>query len=536
MAESSNQLELEAKDRLAAARAWKAQWEMDFRECYFFASPHRQRLLSSTAVSSTVVRIQDAGDLNTDEAFILCGDFVTEIVNGFMSPDKPWCKRGPGMDLPGGASGPIWKQVKDQIGKDDAAIFDAMKASNLYSEVPKAFYPDLAIGTVGLWIERPHANAAIINSAVPLREIEINLGPYGDIDDRFAVRSTRNVHVRELVGEEIWANLATRQPELAKEITEKSKDRTQVVWGFWRIWADHSDEVWQHVVMVGRAGNNLVHDVQIRGEGCCPLWIGRFNPTPDSPFGLGPLLQGLPSLRQIDEAELMLGENMELSLRPPVTFPSMSFSSVEQGFESGMAYPIEPGHEAAIKNIYQAPPANPANYAYEQKLKKLRKLFYVDLPEQTGDTPPTRAQWMDEAARAQRRIGTPGMPFWRDLAQIFIRYKYLLEKSGAIRAVQVDGRAVSTQPLNPTQAAAKLQALAEAANTAATLGGIFPEEFKMNVDGRASMEEWIDEAGVGELLVLRPIDQVAKATDQMAKLAGARHVADAGEATPGPAA
>jgi hypothetical protein len=117
-----------------------------------------------------------------------------------------------------------------------------------------------------------------------------------------------------------------------------------------------------------------------------------------------------------------------------VTFPSLqSFSSVEQGFESGMAYPIEPGHEGAIKNIYQAPPANPENYAYEQKLKKLRKLFYVDLPEQTGDTPPSLGQWLDERARAQRRIGTPGLPFWRDLSQIFIRYKYLLEKSGAFR-------------------------------------------------------------------------------------------------------
>jgi len=102
------------------------------------------------------------------------------------------------------------------------------------------------------------------------------------------------------------------------------------------------------------------------------------------------------------------------------------------------------------------------------------------------------------AARAQRRIGTPGMPFWRDLAQIFIRFKYLLEKSSAIAPVQVDGRAVSTQPINPTQAAAKLQAIAEAANTAQTLGGMFPEEFKMNVDGRKSMEAWIKETGTGD--------------------------------------
>jgi hypothetical protein len=76
--------------------------------------------------------------------------------------------------------------------------------------------------------------------------------------------------------------------------------RTQVTWGFWRIWKEIGDECWQHVVLVG---NELVHDVEIKGEGCCPLWVGRFNPTPDWPFGIGPLIQGLPSLRQIDELE-----------------------------------------------------------------------------------------------------------------------------------------------------------------------------------------------------------------------------------------
>ena len=519
-------IEQQAKDRLTAARAWKAQWEMDFRECYFFASPHRQRSLSSTS-SMTISRIQDAGDLNTDEAFLLCGDFVTEVVNAFMPEAKPWCERGPGMDLPPG----VWDKVKADVLKGDQQIFSAMKASNLYPEVAKAFYPDLPIGTVGMWIERPHLHAPIVNSAVPLRELEINLGPYGEIDDRFAVRNTRNVHIRELVGEEIWAKI---KPDLKKEIIEKAKERTQVIWGFWRRWEDKGDECWQHVVMVGKTGSNLVHHAELRGEGCCPLWVGRFNPSPDSPFGLGPLIQGLPSLRQIDEAELMLGENQELSLRPPVTFPSLSFSSVEQGFESGMAYPVEPGHEGAIKNIYQAPPANPANYAYEQKLKKLRKLFYVDLPEQTGDTPPTLGQWLDEMARAQRRIGTPGLPFWRDLSQIFIRYKYLLERSGAIKPIQVDGRAVSMLPRNPAAAAAQQQELAEAARAAQIMGAMFPEEFKANADGRATMEAWFDMARV-TVIKLRDKGQVAAAVTQMAQLAGARHVAGVDEgSTPGP--
>jgi hypothetical protein len=137
------------------------------------------------------------------------------------------------------------------------------------------------------------------------------------------------VHVRELVGEEIWGKIVAGQ-KLKKELTEKSKERTQVVWGFWRRWEDKGDEVLaarRH----GRQDGNTSCTVEIKGEGCCPLWVGRFNPSPDSPFGLGPLIQGLPSLRQIDEAELMLQENAELSLRPPVTFPNLQLCQRRAG-------------------------------------------------------------------------------------------------------------------------------------------------------------------------------------------------------------
>jgi hypothetical protein len=507
-ATAESPLQEEAVSRLVAARAWKSQWEMDFRECYFFASPHRQRFLNST--SQPALRIQDAPQLNTDEAFILCGDFVTEIVNAFMPEAKPWCELGPGEGLPA----EVWKKVEADVRKSEQAIFNAMKTSNLYPEVAKAFYPDLSIGTVGLWIDRSHPAHPIDTMAIPLRELDVNLGPRGEIDDRFVTRHTRNVHVRELVGETVWEKIGG---DLKKEITEKPKSYTQVVWGFWRRWQDKSDECWQHVVMVGKAGTNLVHEVEIKGEGCCPLWVGRFNPTPDSPFGLGPLIQGLPSLRQIDEMEMALDEHFDLSLRPPITYPSDSFTNVEQGLESGFAYPVQPGHEVAVKKIYDVPPAQEGAYKYEDKLHKLRKLFYVDMPEQTGDTPPTLGQWLDEMARAQRRIGTPGLPFWRDLSQIFIRYKYLLEKAGAIMPIKVDGKMVATLARNPAQAAAEQQELAEAARTAQILGAMFPEEWKINIDGRKTIEQWLAKARV-TLIAQRSLEDVQKAVSQMAQL------------------
>jgi hypothetical protein len=517
-------LEKLALEKLAEARTKKSYVELDFKECYFFCAPQRQRTISSMTEPAQQ-RMLDAAELNTDSAFILCQDFVTEVINSFMPEAQPWCERGPGMDLPTGA----WDKVKDQIKKDDLKIFEAMKASNLYPELAKAFYPDLAIGTVAAWIDRPHPASAITVAAIPLRELEINLGPYGEIDDRFAVRYTRNSYVRELVGEDIWGKMPGK---LKKKIGDKPTVRTQVTWGFWRIWKEIGDEVWQHVVLVG---NELVHQSTCKGEGSCPLWVARFNPTPDWPHGIGPMIQGLPSFRQIDELESMLIENAELALVPPITYPNDSFTNIEQGLEPRMAYPIQQGSEKSVQPIYKVPPANPATYAYEDKLKKLRKLFYVDHPEQTGDTPPTAAQWYDEIARSQRRLGIPGLSFWREgPAKLFLRFQHLLEQSGAIQPIQVEGRTVAAMPRNPTQAAAEMQEVANFAKAVQLLGAAFPEEFKANADGRGTMDAVLAKMRV-TLLKMRDKIQVAAAVEQMAKLVAGRHAPGAPDQPMGPA-
>lgn len=518
-------LEKQGLERLAAARTFKSYIELDVKECYFFAAPDRQRQISSMTQPSQQ-RMLDAPELNTDQAFILAQDFVTEITNTFMPEAQEWCERGPGMDLPAG----VWNKIKNDVAADDKKIFGAMKASNLYPEVTKAFYPDLAIGTAALWIERPHPSRPIVVSAIPFRETEINLGPYGEIDDRFAVRYTRNSYVRELVGEDIWGGM---DAEFKNEIDHNPAVRTQVIWGFWRLWDDKTDECWQHIVLVSY---RLVRDVVLKGEGSCPLLPMRFNPTADWPHGYGPLRQGLPTLRQVDELERMRIKHSALSIDPPITYPDDSFVNVEQGVEEGMAYPIRPGTGQDVQQIYKPPPPEVANYQYEEKVKTLRKLFFVDMPEQHGDTPPTLGQWLDEMARAQRRIGTPGLPFWREgPAAIFLRFKYLLEAAGTIKPIRVDGRAVATLPRNPAQAAAEQQEVGMAVKAIQILGQAFPEEFKMYIDGKASMTAILDKMRV-TLLKMRNPDQVAAAVKQMSQLVGARHVAGAPDQPPGPAA
>jgi hypothetical protein len=533
---ADEELEHQATAKLAAARMWKSYVELDLKEGYFFASPDRQRTINSYTQPATA-RMLDAAELNTDQAFIIVADFITTIVNAFLPEAEVWCERGPGMDLPGGSNGPIWQKIKDDVKAGDLKIFEAMKASNLYPEMPKAFYPDLALGTTGLWIDRPHIHKPITVSAIPLRELEIDLGPYGEIDYRAAVRFTRNHYVRELVGEDTWAKMAQTESgqKLQKHCNDKPTDRTQVIWAFWRDWEDKSDEVWQAVVMLD---NKVIDSDKLRGEGSCPLLVMRFNPTADWPHGIGPLRQALPSLRQIDEFDLMRVEHASLSMRPPITYPDDSFVNVAQGVEEGMAYPIRPGTEGAVKAIYTVPPPEAANYQYAEKISNLRKLFYVDHPEQSGDTPPTATQWMDELARAQRRIGTPGLSFWREgPAQIFLRFKHLLEISGVLPPLRVDGRAVSTLPRNPAQAAAEQQDVVKAMQMATYFAQTFPEEWKMVVDGKATMQAIIDKARI-TLFKFRKPEEVAAMVKQMSQMVGDRPVPSqaGGPPIPGPAA
>jgi hypothetical protein len=511
MAASVSPLEEESNDRLKACRNQKAQVEMDMREAYFFSAPRRARMVTSTT-PAPLARIRDESLLQTSIAFEVVQDFVTVVLNAFMPEANPWCERRAGALVPEEA----FKEVEDQVRKADLKIFSAMKASNLYPELAKAFYPDLGIGTVGLMIHDPRPAESMVVSAVPLRELEINLGPFGEIDDRFIVRHTKNRYVHALLpGIDLPEAIET-------EIKTKPHGDTEIRWGYWRLWDRHDDEVWQHVVMIK---NTVVHDAVLVGEGSCPLVVGRFNPSADWAYADGPLLQALPDLRQIDELEGQKISHVELSLTPPLTFPDDSFAAVEQGIEPGAAYPIRSGTEGAVKAMYEPGPADAGIYEMKEKESRLRRMFFVDFPDQQGKTPPTATQWLDEMQLAQRRIGTPGLSFWREVpAKIFLRFKYLLEKAGTIEPIKVNGKTVSLQPYNPAQRAAEQQEVAMAVHTIQICGQAFPEEFKIKVDGGATIENFVNIMRTDKIIKFRPTEQVQGAVDQIAKLVGGKQV------------
>jgi hypothetical protein len=504
-----HELDEEANDRIADARLQKMPFELDMRECYFFTDPLRTRQVNSLSLPPQVP-LHDDGFLQTSTGYEVTEDFVNEAINTFMPQNENWSERAAGMfakTLP--------DAVLQEIREGDNTIFKAIKGCNFYSELGKAAYPDLAIGTMALWITDPGAARNIQCLATPLRELEINLGPDGMVDDRFAVRFTKNRYVRKLLGGSIYDKIPA---DLKEEIEAAPTKPSEVRWGYWRLWDEVGDETWRHVAMIK---NRVVHSARLVGEGSCPLVVTRFGATCDWAFALGRLLRALPELRQIDELEGQKVAHIELNLTPPMAFPDDSFAAIEQGLEPGEGYPVRVGSENAIKKIYDPGPPEQGVYLIDDKIKRLRKMFYVDYPEQRGDTPPTLGQWMDELARAQRRIGFAGMSFWLEgPAQYFLRFKYLLEKRGVLNPVKVNGNLVALHPVNPAQRAAEQQDIAMAVRFIQIAGQAWPEEFKAYIDGRASMIALLQKMRV-TLLKIRPQKDVDAAIKQIAPLISA---------------
>jgi hypothetical protein len=446
-------------------------------------------------------------------AFELSKDFGMVMLNAFMPQSEAWAERRAGMFIPEQSI----KEVKDQVSKQDPVIFNAIRASNLYEEVPKAFNPDLPIGTTALWIDDPRPAENVVVQAVPLHELEINIGPYGHIDDRFVVRHSKNRHVKALLGKAVYDAL---DMECRKNIEDNPNNATIIRWGFWRLWDRMDDVVWQHVVMIDR---KVVHAAELIGEGSCPLIPMRFNPSPEWAYGMGPLLESLPEFRQLDDLQAKKIEHVDLSLAPPSTYPDDSMAAIGEGVKSGKIYPVRPGSENAVKTIFEVGSMEPAIYETNEIERTLRHRFFLDWPQQRGDTPPTATQWLDEMQLAQRRLGTPGLSFWREgPAEIFLRFKHILEKRGIIQPITVNGKTVSLEPYNPAQRASEQQEVAMFARFAQLMGPLFPEEWKLKTDGEDTMKAVAEKMRVTGLWKMRSADDQKTALAAIAQLSQGR--------------
>jgi hypothetical protein len=500
-------LEKEAAQRLADCRRFKSDIDRDLREGYFFTAPQRCRDVTSQTAGTDRGRESDAAELQISLGMELAQDFATEMLNTFTPEVIEWAQQKAGIDL----TEDEWDEIREEVEAQTTRIHNAIKASNFYAIGAQAYMPDLALGTIGILIDDLRPAEPIVNQAIPLRELEINIGPYGGVDDRFIVRHTRYRFLPALLkGVDLPA-------EIEKKIKDKPTEKCCVSWGWWRRWERNDDVVWQWII---RIGEKQVAAGELKGPGSCPLIIARMNADTMFPFGQGPMLQALPDMRRLDETEALKIENADFQIHPPFGYQDDGVLNFSNGIEPGMGYAFRPTQGQPFHSLAFEGNVSFAEFQTQEVEHRIRKLFFADYPEQAGKTPPTAEQWLDEVQRAKRRIGTPGKLFFKEgPAEVFQRYKFLLEARGVIQPIEINGKTVALTPYDPTEQAQEFQEVQVAGRILEMARNYFPETMQIEIDGSATIKN-IKNKLRDKIVELRDPNQLAGAIQQFGPLLG----------------
>lgn len=445
----------EVLQRLNDARREKSSINNDQQNAFFYAAPRRVRQQSSQAQNATPVKPTDDRQLQTSFGFEVVDDFMSMLIQTFTPREGPWAERK--LPTAMAANGVDVDEINEKIRLEDEKIFDLIRSSNYYSEKAMSGVPDAAIGIVALLITDPGRGQPITVRGVPIRELEMDKGPDGRPDFRAIVRNTKYRYLKAHLGAEISTKLDN---ETNLNIKDKPDQPVEIIWAWWRNWENVGDFEYQHVVLVNQ---KIVHEASPKGEGSIDLVLGRFGATPDFAWPDGPLIKSLADLVQLDELRGGLIENVDFTLRPPKAYEDDGVINLpSDGLRPGDLIPKRPGNgKPAFEDIYTPRPIEAALFEVDHLQQRIRRLHYVDFPEQKGKTPPTATQWIDELAIRQNRIGTPGYAFWREEPyETFQRFRYLGEKRGVVQSLDQLGVRVALQPYNPAERAQDSQDIA----------------------------------------------------------------------------
>lgn len=477
--DAREELQRDALQRLNDARVEKSSILNDHQNAYFYSAPRRVRSGNSQAQSMT--KPTDDRQLQTSFGFEVVDDFMSMLIQTFTPREGPWAERKLPKAL--AAEGVDVDEINERIKLEDEKIFDLIRSSNYYAEKAMTGVPDASLGIVALLITDPGRARPIVCRGVPIRELEINKGPDGRPDFRAVVRMSKYRYLKA----ELGAGVTIPNEELLK-IKETPDLAVEIVWAWWRNWENFGDFEYQHVVLVNQ---KIVHEATMVGEGSCALVLGRFGATPDFAWPDGPLVKSLADLVQLDEVRGGLIENVDFTLRPPKAYEDDGVISVPaDGVRPGDLLPKRPGNgKPAFEDIYTPRPIEAALFDVDHLQQRIRRLHYVDFPEQKGKTPPTATQWIDELAIRQNRIGTPGYAFWREEPyETFQRFRYLGEKSGAVQSLEKLGIPVALQPYNPAERAQDSQDIATDVRFAQIGQAIAPTIWQVVVDELKSLK------------------------------------------------
>lgn len=278
--------------RIRSGRAWtvRGYWQGLYDEAYEYAIPYRRPAARTGPGSSRIDRLFD----NT--AIVSTFRFAGQLQNDLFPPGQPFFKLAIGAFAEA-----MLKKAKRRIGKvalarELEAISAVAQGFFLSSEWDNAVHEtciDLAAGTGGLLIVEGDDDRPCRFVNVPFDEIAIEAGPYNDTAGIFwKTRMTRR-QIKEAFPR---GTFDARFEEAFRKTPDAEIDLHQDFVREGRIW---------RFLAYTRESTVPINNTAFRSQ---PMAVPRYFRVPGEPYGRGPVLLALPTIKTLNKA-------MELTLK-----------------------------------------------------------------------------------------------------------------------------------------------------------------------------------------------------------------------------
>ena len=417
--------------RLVSASKKRDNWRSLWQDCYDLAMPGRTGFHGTTEGKTNTLQIFDG------TAVTGALEFASKIAATMMPPFMRW------VDLKAGRAVPA--QVRDQVDLQLAEVtkevFEVINGSNFHMEAVDAIL-EMSMSTGVLVIEDGDATDPLRATAVPLTQVVLDRGPFGEID--FFARP-RKIAVGSIRAE--WPR-ATIPQELADKIKSQPDAEEEIVEATYRDWRQPV-ETYRFCVIWKSKKVCLVESV-FSGLGSCP-WIA-FSWARDAAetYGRGPLLNCLSSIKTANLTVQLTLENAETAITGMYQYDDDGVVNPDNiEFVPGALIPRDP-QSRGLESLEAGGNFNVSNLILNDERENIKRALYVGQFAPLDKTPMSATEVAIRQQDLAQRIGASWGRLQRELIQRVIqRVVFLLRRQGRIAIPRVDGREVMMKAVSP---------------------------------------------------------------------------------------
>lgn len=496
----SNQAVASVIKRYNTAKAHRASWEQHWKECYEYALPQREVFNEHSPGKKKNTRIYDS------TALIATQRFASRLQSTLVPPFKKWAKLTAGSAIP--------KQYQTKIDKElegtTETLFSYINNSNLATEANEAFL-DLAVGTGALLLEEGEGEDLLRFKSVPLKQLIIEDGPSGTIENVFRDHS---VAARDI--ETIWPN-GTASSQVKKMVAENPDTQVQIIEA--TIWNDKERKY--NFVVIEAASKHVVFEDYFEQS---PWIVFRWSKVSGERYGRGPIMTALPDIKTANEVVKFVLKNAEKEI-------AGVYTAVDDGVLNPWTISIAPGsvvpvgQQGSLQPLVSGGNFNVSELILGDLRDSIRKALFHD---QLGPVAGPTKSATEISIRQQELMSDIGSSFGRlqieFINKLIKRAYHILEKNNKVAPIKIGDQKVEIKVISPLaqqQDMDEVNKLAQFVQFASMVG---PEAVQIGLDLEAFPEHIAKLLGIDKSLI-RDKDEREAIKQQMQQAAQAQQMA-----------